>query len=83
MVKRLGARRWQALHKLVYVIALAAILHDFRHKAGKNDFSQVSIYAAVIAVLLGFRLVRTLIDRYGSSDSPANSSATVSRRRIS
>ena len=83
MVKRLGARRWQALHKLVYAIALTAILHYFWHKSGKNDFSEVSIYAAVIAVLLGFRLVRFAMDRYGSSDSPANNSAMVSRRRIS
>ena len=83
MVKRLGARRWQALHKFVYAIALAAILHYFWHKASKNDFSEVSIYAAVIAVLLGFRLVRYAVARYGSSVSPANSSAAVSRRRIS
>jgi sulfoxide reductase heme-binding subunit YedZ len=86
MVKRLGARRWQNLHRLVYAIALAAILHYFWHKAGKNDFAEVSIYAAVIAALLGFRLVRFARARYGivgSTDSPANNSATVSRRRTS
>jgi methionine sulfoxide reductase heme-binding subunit len=41
----------------VYAIAVLAILHYWWHKAGKNDFSQVSIYAAVVAVLLGARIV--------------------------
>jgi sulfoxide reductase heme-binding subunit YedZ len=56
MVRRLGGRRWQALHKLVYAIAVLAILHYWWHKAGKNDFSEVSIYAAVVFVLLGMRV---------------------------
>jgi sulfoxide reductase heme-binding subunit YedZ len=57
MVKRLGGRSWQRLHRLVYLIAGLAILHYWWHKAGKNDFSQVSIYAAVVALLLGARMV--------------------------
>ena len=57
MVKRLGGRSWQRLHRLVYLIAGLAILHYWWHKAGKNDFSQVSIYAAVVALLLGARIV--------------------------
>jgi sulfoxide reductase heme-binding subunit YedZ len=86
MVKRLGARNWQRLHRLVYLIAGLAILHYWWHKAGKNDFSEVSIYAAVVAVLLGVRLVHWARNRFrtrrqGSSDSPAYSSSTVSRRR--
>ncbi|WP_224081412.1 protein-methionine-sulfoxide reductase heme-binding subunit MsrQ [Cupriavidus laharis] len=56
MVRRLGGKRWQALHKSVYAIAVLAILHYWWHKAGKNDFSEVSIYAAVVFVLLGLRL---------------------------
>ncbi|WP_427311651.1 protein-methionine-sulfoxide reductase heme-binding subunit MsrQ [Cupriavidus sp. H39] len=56
MVRRLGGKRWQALHKLVYAIAVLAILHYWWHKAGKNDFGEVSIYAAVVFVLLGMRL---------------------------
>lgn len=56
MVRRLGGKRWQALHKLVYAIAVLAILHYWWHKAGKNDFGEVSIYAAVVFVLLGMRV---------------------------
>jgi sulfoxide reductase heme-binding subunit YedZ len=58
MVKRLGGRNWQRLHRLVYLIAGLAILHYWWHKAGKNDFAEVSIYAAVVALLLGIRVVR-------------------------
>lgn len=58
VVRRLGGRRWQALHRSVYAVAVLAILHYWWHKAGKNDFSEVAIYAAVVAVLLGARIVR-------------------------
>jgi sulfoxide reductase heme-binding subunit YedZ len=58
MIKRLGGRNWQRLHRLVYLIAGLAILHYWWHKAGKNDFGEVSVYALVVAVLLGVRLLR-------------------------
>lgn len=56
MVRWLGGKRWQALHRSIYPIAVLAILHYWWHKAGKNDFGEVSIYAAVVFVLLGMRL---------------------------
>lgn len=56
MMRRLG-RRWSMLHRLVYVVALLALLHYAWHKAGKNDFFEVSLYAGVVALLLGVRLV--------------------------
>lgn len=55
-VKALGARRWQALHKLVYVIAGLGILHFFWMRAGKHDFNEVMVYAAILALLLGWRV---------------------------
>jgi sulfoxide reductase heme-binding subunit YedZ len=55
-VKALGARRWQALHRLVYGIAGLAILHFFWMRAGKNDFGEVAVYASILAVLLGWRV---------------------------
>jgi sulfoxide reductase heme-binding subunit YedZ len=57
-IKALGAKRWQTLHKLVYVIAGLGILHFFWMRSGKNDYAEVAIYAAILAVLLGWRLVR-------------------------
>jgi len=49
-------RYWQSLHRLVYLIAVAAIVHYWWHKAGKNDFSTVTIYALITVFLLGWRL---------------------------
>ncbi|CAN7597602.1 sulfoxide reductase heme-binding subunit YedZ [Variovorax sp. LjRoot290] len=54
-IKALGAKRWQTLHKLVYVIAGLGLLHFFWMRAGKNDFAEVFVYAAIIALLLGWR----------------------------
>jgi sulfoxide reductase heme-binding subunit YedZ len=53
---RVLGRNWQRLHRLVYVIALAVIVHYWWHKAGKNDFATVSIYAVVTIFLLGWRV---------------------------
>ena len=56
-IKAIGAKRWQALHKLVYVIACLGILHFFWMRSGKNDFAEVFVYAGVVALLLGWRVV--------------------------
>ncbi len=55
-IKSLGAKRWQLLHKLVYAVAGLAILHFFWMRAGKNNFAEVFVYAAILALLLGWRL---------------------------
>ena len=54
-IKALGAKRWQTLHKLVYAIACLGLLHFFWMRAGKNNFAEVFVYAAIIAMLLGWR----------------------------
>jgi sulfoxide reductase heme-binding subunit YedZ len=59
-VRAMGAARWQALHRVVYAIALLGLLHFFWMRAGKNDFAEWSIYAVVLAVLLGWRVLRAL-----------------------
>jgi sulfoxide reductase heme-binding subunit YedZ len=63
-VRALGAARWQRLHRLVYAIAVLAILHFFWMRAGKRDFAEVFVYAGVIGVLLGWRLYRAFGPRY-------------------
>ena len=59
-IRRLGARRWQLLHRAVYVIAGLAVLHFFWMRAGKNNFAEVGVYAAILGLLLGWRLWRRL-----------------------
>jgi sulfoxide reductase heme-binding subunit YedZ len=55
-IRRLGARRWQALHRSVYAIAVLAILHFWWMRAGKNNFAEPTVYGAITAILLGWRL---------------------------
>jgi sulfoxide reductase heme-binding subunit YedZ len=71
-IKALGAARWQALHRAVYAIVLLGLLHLFWMKAAKNDFAEVAVYAAVIALLLGWRLRRRLQAAAGSAKSSAS-----------
>ncbi len=55
-IRRLGGRRWQQLHRLVYAVALLGVLHFFWMRTAKNLLGEVAIYAAVLAVLLGWRV---------------------------
>ena len=48
----MGGRRWQQLHRGVYLAAGLAILHFFWMRSGKNDFAEVAVYAAILAALL-------------------------------
>jgi len=56
MVKRLGARNWRRLHRVVYVTAVAGIIHYVMMlKAG---YQEPALYAAILAVLLIVRAVK-------------------------
>lgn len=65
-IKALGAARWQMLHRAVYAIVLLGLLHFFWMRAAKNNFAEVAVYAAIIAVLLGWRVKRALARRRGA-----------------
>jgi len=56
MIKRLGGRRWQSLHRLVYLIAIGGVIHYWL--LVKADTRVPLTFAAVLAVLLGYRLVK-------------------------
>jgi sulfoxide reductase heme-binding subunit YedZ len=55
MVKRLGARRWQLLHRLVYAIPVLGVVHYWW--LVKKDITEPVIFALLLTVLLGARLV--------------------------
>jgi methionine sulfoxide reductase heme-binding subunit len=57
-VKAMGAHRWRQLHQAVYVIAGLAILHFFWMRSGKKNYDDVMVYAAILGLLLGWRLWR-------------------------
>ena len=57
-IRGLGAKRWQMLHRSVYAVAVLAVLHFAWMRSGKNDFDEVFVYAAVLALLLAWRFGR-------------------------
>ena len=59
-IKALGGKRWQLLHRLVYPIAGLGLLHFFWMRASKNNFGEVAVYAAIVVVLLGWRVAHFL-----------------------
>ncbi|MFZ6687912.1 sulfite oxidase heme-binding subunit YedZ [Undibacterium sp. SXout11W] len=56
MIKRLGGKRWQFLHKLVYIIVPIGVLHYYWMKSGKHDLTQPLMFAALVATLLLVRV---------------------------
>jgi sulfoxide reductase heme-binding subunit YedZ len=66
-IKALGGARWQLLHKAVYAIAGLGLLHFFWMRAGKHNFAEVAVYAAILGTLLGWRLVRFLKKKFNSA----------------
>ncbi len=62
MIRRLGGRRWQQLHRLVYLAAIGGVIHYiWLVKADQRD---PLIYGSILSVLLGYRIVVAWPDRW-------------------
>lgn len=74
MVRRLGGRRWQWLHRAIYVIAPLGILHFWWMKAGKHDFAQPILFGTIVALLLLSRvywnLAQERVQKRAASPTP-------------
>ena len=57
LVRRLGGRRWQRLHRTVYAVAALAVLHFWWIRAGKHHFGEVWLYGGIVALLLLARML--------------------------
>src|SRR5712664_4752029 len=66
-IRRLGGKRWQALHRLIYVSAIAGVIHYWW--LVKADITRPAQYAFVLSLLLGYRLVAWLLRRTGKAAS--------------
>jgi len=66
-IRRLGGRNWQRLHRVVYLSAIASVIH-FWWKV-KADTREPAIYAAILAALLGYRLLVWIKAGAGTSTS--------------
>jgi sulfoxide reductase heme-binding subunit YedZ len=58
MIKRLGGERWAQLHRLTYYITIGGVLHYYI--IVKSDITYPLLFAIVVAVLLGYRVVMSL-----------------------
>ena len=56
VLRRMGGKRWQRLHQLMYVLVPVAVLHVYWMKAGKHDFFWPAVYGGITVVLLGLRI---------------------------
>jgi len=68
-VKRLGARKWNRLHQLVYVIAILAVVHFIMR--AKKDTTEAMLHGGVLAVLLGVRVYDKLRRRVRATRATA------------
>jgi sulfoxide reductase heme-binding subunit YedZ len=73
MIRRLG-KRWQQLHRLIYVAAIAGVVHFYW--LVKADIRRPVLYGGVLALLLGYRLVTSWwpsSNRFSANSSPVRS----------
>jgi sulfoxide reductase heme-binding subunit YedZ len=75
MARRLGAARWQLLHRLVYVIATLGVVHFWW--LVKKDIREPALFATVLAILLGVRLIHARRRKHGVA-----ASSSAKRRAI-
>jgi sulfoxide reductase heme-binding subunit YedZ len=75
-IRALGPARWKMLHRLVYAVVLLGLLHFFWMRSAKNNFGEVAIYAAVVGVLLGWRLWAAWRTRSVTTAGPSPRRAT-------
>ena len=68
-IRRLGGRRWQMLHRLIYVSAVCGVIHYYW--LVKSAVLRPLTYAAIVAVLLLWRLGGWMIRRSRSIPAPA------------
>lgn len=74
MVRRLGGKRWQLLHRLVYLIAACGAIHFWW--LVKKDITEPLIFASLLGVLLGARVMFSLRRRATGAALPARTQAT-------
>ena len=68
MVRRLGGKRWQRLHRLVYVIAIGGVIHYWW--LVKKDITDPAIYAFILTLLLAYRILVAVRKRQTTDVAP-------------
>ena len=65
-IRRMGGKKWNLLHRLIYLTAMAAVLHYYWKVSVKLPPVNPRNYALLVAVLLGFRLWRNFARKRAS-----------------
>jgi sulfoxide reductase heme-binding subunit YedZ len=73
-IRRMGGKRWQTLHRLVYASAIAGVIHYYW--LVKSDIRQPRLYAILVGVLLAYRLVVWVM---GRKPAPAVRASVMAR----
>jgi len=75
-IGKLGGKRWQWLHRLIYLSAAAGVIHYLW--LVKADLRKPLEYAALLGVLLGYRVVAWLATRTRGAAEAVTAKADVS-----
>ncbi len=68
-IRRMGGQAWARLHRLVYVAAIGAVLHFVL--VVKSWPPEPLVYAGIVAALLGYRIVRSMVKKPSPRQRPA------------
>jgi sulfoxide reductase heme-binding subunit YedZ len=75
-IRRLGGKRWQALHRLIYASAVCGVIHYLW--LVKADIRKPLEYGAILAMLIGYRIIVWIRPRFvGNRVSPAQATAST------
>jgi sulfoxide reductase heme-binding subunit YedZ len=77
MIRRLGGKRWQALHRLIYICAILGVIHYYW--LVKSDVRKPLFYGALVAILLLWRVWDSYFRGKGTAPAPVKTgvSATI------
>ena len=76
MIRRLGGRRWQRLHQLIYISTIAGVIHYYW--LVKSDETIPLRFAGVVAALLGYRVIHYALERRQQAAAAAKKSESES-----
>jgi len=62
MIKRLGGKRWNRLHRLAYVAAAGGVIHYYM--LVKADTREPVMFAVALALVLAYRILNKYLPRY-------------------
>jgi sulfoxide reductase heme-binding subunit YedZ len=80
MIRRLGGRRWQRLHRLIYPAAIAGVMHYWM--LVKSDIRLPAYYGLVVAILLGVRLYWARMQDGRGTKAEGLRTSTIPKRNL-